>query len=186
MTSLVNIHSPSVPAPFRFIALGTFITSFALMATPAEAALGSVPLARSATDVTATSLVSGRAFVASRAAAGVSTSSSAASAAYSVNTVTLASGTVVREYVDTSRNQVFGVVWQGPRMPNLRDVLGASYNTFTTPTNDDTGPKFMGLSSRVLRSPSLVVLSQGHLGMFSGKAYLPASLPAGVTASDIQ
>ncbi|WP_250520786.1 DUF2844 domain-containing protein, partial [Caballeronia sp. NCTM1] len=37
-----------------------------------------------------------------------------------------------------------------------------------------------------VQDSGLVVHSGGHMGAFSGSAYLPQSLPAGVSASDIQ
>src|ERR1039458_677209 len=45
-------------------------------------------------------------------------------AGYVVHELTLASGTVVREFVGPS-GVVFGVAWQGPIKPDLNQLLGA-------------------------------------------------------------
>ena len=48
---------------------------------------------------------------------------------YTVHEMELPSGTIVREYVSPA-GVVFGVAWQGPFMPDLRQLFGAYYEQF--------------------------------------------------------
>jgi hypothetical protein len=99
-------------------------------------------------------------------------------AAYAVHTLTLPTGTVVREYASTA-GTVFGVAWNGPTLPDLKTTLGASFDAYVAA--NATRHANQGVST-----DSLVVVSGGHLRAFAGHAYLPPSLPAGVDASVIQ
>lgn len=111
-------------------------------------------------------------------------SNAANTASYSVTETTLSSGTVVREYVSPA-GIVFGLAWNGPRMPDLATLLGTYFTQFDSSraalraANPGRGPLDLEL-------PGLVVHSSGHMGAFSGQAYLPQSLPAGVSAADIR
>jgi Protein of unknown function (DUF2844) len=102
-----------------------------------------------------------------------------------VQTLTLPSGTVVREYLSTA-GVVFAVAWQGPVLPQLRPLLGADnfsqYTEAVTAAQTSGG----GHGAAGVSLPGLVVNSSGHMGAFFGRAWLPPSLPAGVSASDIQ
>ncbi len=173
-----------IPVRVRFNLAGAIALAIgASMAAsaPAFATLGSTPL--SGVDSHVVSVVS-IAHVA-HAAAGTSSGSTPAST-YSTNTITLQSGTVVREYVNTSTNQVFGLAWQGPRLPDLRQLLGTSFIRFAGSATQQPESTAMGASHRSLVASDLVVQSGGHMGLFVGKAYLPERLPSGVSASDIQ
>ena len=105
--------------------------------------------------------------------------SSSAQGAFTVHIVTLPSGTVVREYV-AANGMVFGVAWEGPTLPDLKTTLGAAFDRFATasPTRGG-GPLAVSASD-------LVVYSSGHLRAFSGHAYLPQALPAGVDAGVVR
>jgi hypothetical protein len=113
-----------------------------------------------------------------------SVASATSTAAYSVTQTTLASGDIVREYVSAS-GTVFGIAWRGPMMPDLPTLLGAYFTQYDSArvaqraAQPGRGPLNVAL-------PGLVVRSGGHMGAFSGQAYLPQSLPAGVSAADIQ
>ena len=100
-------------------------------------------------------------------------------AAYTVHTITLPSGTVVREYAGAD-GIVFGVAWEGPTLPDLKTTLGAAFDRFVnaSPTRGG-GPLAVSASD-------LVVYSGGHLRAFSGHAYLPMALPAGVDAGVVR
>ncbi len=50
---------------------------------------------------------------------------------YALHEMRSASGTMVREYVSTS-GTVFAVVWQGPWLPDLRQVLGNHFDQYQT------------------------------------------------------
>lgn len=104
---------------------------------------------------------------------------SSVQAAYTVHTITLPSGTAVREYVGVN-GVVFGVAWDGPTLPDLKTTLGASFDRFanSSPTRGG-GPLAVSTSD-------LVVYSGGHLRAFAGHAYLPHALPAGVDAAVVR
>jgi hypothetical protein len=101
--------------------------------------------------------------------------SSSAQGPYTLHIVTLPSGTIVREYA-ASNGIVFGVAWEGPTLPDLKTTLGASFDRFAT-ANPTRGGGPLAVSAS-----DLVVYSSGHLRAFSGHAYLPQALPAGVDA----
>src|SRR5262245_33866910 len=42
------------------------------------------------------------------------------------------SGTMIREYVNASSGTVFAVAWDGPWLPDLRQVLGAHFDHYQT------------------------------------------------------
>ena len=104
--------------------------------------------------------------------------------AYTLHEVRAASGTMVRQYV-SSTGAVVGVAWQGPSMPNLRQLLGAHFDRFQQAadaarrTRPGHGPLSINLGD-------LVVQSSGHTRAFSGQAYLPGHLPQGLRPSAIR
>ena len=102
------------------------------------------------------------------------------SSTYTVHEIELTSGTLVHEYVGTD-GKVFGVAWNGPTMPNLRQVLGSYFETFTKSTNVVKS----GHSHMMVSEPNLIVHSEGRLRAFHGNAYIPSMLPVGVTSSQI-
>jgi hypothetical protein len=104
---------------------------------------------------------------------------SSVQAAYSIHTITLPSGTVVREYVAPS-GIVFGVAWDGPTLPDLKATLGAAFARYVSASSTGRG------NPLAVSADDLVVYSGGHLRAFAGHAYLPAAMPAGVDASVVQ
>ena len=94
----------------------------------------------------------------------------------------LPTGTRVREYV-SARGTVFAVSWNGPFLPDLRDLLGPHFETMTAEAA--LNPK-AGRSQLVVRRPEVVIFSGGHMRAFEGRAWLPAELPAGFDISDIR
>lgn len=100
---------------------------------------------------------------------------------YSVQEIKTGDGTVVREYV-SAEGKVFGVAWNGPIMPDLKQLFGDYFPTFQSEAQA-RGPARGPL--KINRS-DLVIQSGGHMRAFSGRAYLPQLLPAGVTAAEIE
>jgi hypothetical protein len=98
---------------------------------------------------------------------------------YSVHELQLPSGTTVKEYVSTA-GSVFAVSWQGPSLPDLRQVLGKYFDVYTAAL------KVQGARSRQLESSGLVIQSGGRMRAFFGRVYVPQMLPRGVLAEDIQ
>ena len=103
------------------------------------------------------------------------------SARYTTHELRAASGTTVREYVSPA-GMVFAVAWEGPSLPDLRQLLGTYFDQYAgaaTARRARRAPVLVEL-------PTLVVQSSGHMRAFAGKAYLPQGLPQGVVANEIQ
>ena len=104
----------------------------------------------------------------------------AAAAKFAVHRLQLPSGTVVKEYVSPA-GMVFAVSWQGPSIPDLRQVLGRYFETYVGAV------KRQGASAvHTIQQPPLVVQTGGHMRAYFGTAYVPPMLPRGVLAEDIQ
>ena len=119
------------------------------------------------------------------AALGASTQPASAVGAATMHTLTLPSGTVVHEYVSPA-GRVFAVAWTGPLLPPLKQLLGTdNFTQYTQAVNAaQASGSLRGRTNIVL--DDLVVLSGGHMGAFSGTAYLRSAMPAGFSANDIQ
>jgi hypothetical protein len=102
---------------------------------------------------------------------------------YDIHEITSDNGMRLREYQNRS-GVVFAVVWSGPAMPDLQKLLGASYQTYTTAV---AAANHSGLkrSPRIATS-ELVVESEGHMRAYTGRAYLPALIPAGTSPADLR
>ncbi|QDZ27845.1 DUF2844 domain-containing protein [Noviherbaspirillum sp. UKPF54] len=100
---------------------------------------------------------------------------------YSVHEIQLPSGTVVREYVSLD-GKVFAIAWEGPSLPDIRQLLGAYFDRFATAMQG----KHRAQRHAVVSQPDLVIQSHGRMGAFSGRAYLPQALPQGVGADVVQ
>ncbi|HEX3680127.1 MAG TPA: DUF2844 domain-containing protein [Galbitalea sp.] len=107
-------------------------------------------------------------------------------AGYSVQEITAASGTVVREYVSSS-GVVFAVSWYGSSMPDLQQTLGSYFTQFQAAVQarraQQPGPR--GHNHLEIHTPSLVVRSFGHMRQYFGVAYVPALMPANLSLSDL-
>jgi len=103
---------------------------------------------------------------------------------YTLQELKAPSGTVVREYV-SSAGKVFAVAWRGPFLPDLHQLLGASFQPFTQAAHAKRERR-PGHGPVVVRQSGLVVLSAGHPRDYFGRAYLPDLLPQGFTAEEIQ
>jgi len=102
---------------------------------------------------------------------------------YDIHDITSANGVRLREFQNRN-GVVFAVVWSGPAMPDLQKLLGASYQTYATAV---AAANASGLK-RPLRiaTPDLVVESEGHMRAYTGRAYLPALIPAGTSPADLR
>jgi hypothetical protein len=101
---------------------------------------------------------------------------------YTVHEIILPTGTLVREYA-SSAGVVFAVTWKGPFLPNLQQILGNHFQTLVAHQAQHT---LVGHRSVSHHAADLVIESSGHPRSFVGRAYLPASIPAGITAQEIQ
>jgi hypothetical protein len=85
----------------------------------------------------------------------------------------LPSGTLVHEYISPG-GAVYGISWRGPRIPDLRELLGAHFAELAN--RDRTG----GHNRMTVTGADLVVQSTGHRRSFEGRAWIPSLVPAGV------
>jgi hypothetical protein len=94
-----------------------------------------------------------------------------------------AGGTTIDEYA-SSTGQIFAYKWRGPTMPDLPALLG-SYNA--SYRAGAAAQASGGLDLHVLRvaRPDVVVEAGGQMRSYVGSAWLPAALPAGVTADEL-
>jgi hypothetical protein len=93
----------------------------------------------------------------------------------------LPSGTVVTEFL-TATGVVYAVTWKGPALPDLHQVLGDYFSHYQTAARNPV------VRHRLVRidSPDIVIESSGKMRAFVGRAWVPALLPSGVTAAEIQ
>lgn len=108
----------------------------------------------------------------------------AANPAYTVHELTSPLGVVVREYASPS-GSIFAVSWRGHFMPDLRQLLGTYFEQYAMAARGQR-ERQAGRSFLMVREPSLVVQSVGHLREYSGRAYDPTLIPSGVSADDLQ
>ncbi|MGN6083455.1 DUF2844 domain-containing protein [Trinickia sp.] len=167
----------------RAAASATLLASaLAAASSPARAVLGGAPMATPADATVVTK--SATAHVASASSAAMSTSGPTVGAQYSVRATQLSSGTSVREYIGTDGN-VFGIAWNGPRMPDLQTLLGNYFPQYASGVQALHAARH-GRGPVAVEASNLVVHSGGHMGSFFGQAWLPSALPAGITGADIK
>jgi hypothetical protein len=105
-------------------------------------------------------------------------------ALYTVHEIQGTSGTVVREYV-SPEGKVFGVAWQGPWVPDMRQLLGTYFDEYTRANQARQGARIRR-GPVLINEPGLVVQIVGHPRAFAGRAYVPEMLPSGVRSESIQ
>jgi hypothetical protein len=102
---------------------------------------------------------------------------------YDVHVVSAASGLRISEYVDRS-GRIFAVSWTGPVVPDLRLLLGSQFEAFNAAQAAQAArPPRAALR---VATPGLVVENDGHMRSFTGRAWVPAWLPAGVGEADVR
>jgi len=93
-----------------------------------------------------------------------------------------ATGTTIREYVSPG-GTVFAVTWQGPWLPDLRQVLGSYFDEYERAVRTRTR-RTRGVVQ--IAEPNFVVVTSGHQRSFSGRAFVPSLAPAGVRADALR
>jgi len=93
-------------------------------------------------------------------------------------------GTVVREYVSPA-GTVFAVAWQGPWLPDMRQLLGSHFEEYEKAMQAQSGGR-VGRRPIQIELPGLVVHLTGHPRSYAGRAFVPEMLPQGVKAEDIR
>jgi hypothetical protein len=99
---------------------------------------------------------------------------------YRLHEIRLPSGTLVREFAG-SDGKVFAVAWNGPTVPNLREILGQYFDSYVTAAK----APHSGHHHLQIRQNDLVVQAGGRMRAFSGRAYLPQAVPSGVSVGDL-
>lgn len=101
---------------------------------------------------------------------------------FTIHEIKTPSGTVVREFVSPT-GTVFGVAWEGPWMPDLRQLLGPYFDQFVKGAQEN---KRQGRGPLLIQANGLVVQTGGHARSFFGRAYLVPSMPQNVSVEDIK
>lgn len=101
---------------------------------------------------------------------------------FTVHEIQTPSGTMVREFVSPG-GTVFGVAWEGPWMPDLRQLLGAYFEPFIKAAQQS---KSRGRGPLSIQENGLVVETGGHARSFFGRAYLVPMMPPSVRAETIR
>lgn len=100
---------------------------------------------------------------------------------YSVKELSSTNGKVVKEFV-SSAGMVFGVSWQGPTMPDLRQLLGSYFGQLQQAAQSRRQRR----GPLVIRNKDFVLVSGGHMRAFHGVAYVPSLLPGNVSAEVVR
>jgi Protein of unknown function (DUF2844) len=108
-------------------------------------------------------------------------SPASSNSAYTVEQISTPAGVTVNEYLSPS-GTVFAVSWRGPRPPDLSQLLGSYFAEYQTAAAAPPAQHHRLL----LQTEHLVVETSGHMRDLRGRAYVPALLPPGVNADEIQ
>jgi len=103
---------------------------------------------------------------------------------YSIHEIHVPNNVVVREFVSQS-GSVFAVAWQGAARPDLRQLLGTYFDSFSKASQAKKAQR-VGRGPLVIEQAGLVVEMSGHARSFLGRAYDPRTVPAGVSAAEIR
>ena len=95
--------------------------------------------------------------------------------AYTVHEIKVEAGTIVREYVSTT-GKVFGVVWQGPFVPDMSQLLGTYFEQYSKEAEIQRR-KGVGRRPLSIQQPGLVVQTGGHVRSYFGRAYFLRCCP---------
>lgn len=112
---------------------------------------------------------------ASAAPAQATQATTAAGVPYTRTHRTLPTQVAIDEYLDAG-GRVFAISWSGPFKPDLKELLGRHFESFRERAAAQRGGN---RSKLAVDTGEAVVVSEGHMGAFQGRAWLPSRLPAG-------
>lgn len=96
--------------------------------------------------------------------------------------LTRGNGAMVREFTNPA-GQVFAVTWSGPGKPDLRTLLGPYFSALQ-PNRTTRGMRVLRRPLQVAR-PDLQIQTGGHMGWFTGVAYIPSLAPPGFFTANL-
>ena len=105
--------------------------------------------------------------------------------AYTVHEIKAQTGTVVKEFVSPA-GKIFAVVWQGPFLPDLRQLLGSYFEKFSQSAQKLKSGQAHIRRRLLIQEPGLVVQTGGHMRAYFGRAYVPELVPQEVNIEEIQ
>jgi hypothetical protein len=100
---------------------------------------------------------------------------------YTVHELLTPAGATIKQFV-SAQGIVFAIAWRGPVMPDLRLLMGAYFDRYLQAAT----AKPINRRNLTVADANLVVSSSGQMRAFSGQAYLPIQLPAGVTPDELR
>jgi hypothetical protein len=103
---------------------------------------------------------------------------------YTVHEIQTAAGVAVKEYASPT-GRVFAVTWQGQVHPDLRQLLGDYFETYTQALQAQRAQRH-GHGPVLVQQAGLVVQVTGHVRSFFGRAFVPQMVPAGVKAEELR
>jgi len=109
----------------------------------------------------------------------------ASRALYNLHALTTDGGVQVNEYASPG-GAVFAITWQGPSQPDLRSLLGSYYARYQSAAAAAVQARRGAHREFSIRQSDLVLLSVAHQRSYRGVAYLPALMPAGLAAGELQ
>ena len=93
-------------------------------------------------------------------------------------------GGMVHELMN-SEGRIFAVTWSGPGKPDLKALLGSHFDAFQS-AGRSTARTMRSLRRPVqVNQPDLQIETAGHMGWFSGVAWLPSLAPATFSPRDL-
>ena len=102
---------------------------------------------------------------------------------FTVHELRSPSGVVVQEYASAA-GKIFAVSWQGPTLPDMKQLLGSYFEEFQKAAQENNQPG--GHSPLIVHHPGLVVELGGHMRAFAGRAYLADQMPSEVRSEEIR
>jgi Protein of unknown function (DUF2844) len=96
-----------------------------------------------------------------------------------------AGSTTINEYA-TSTGRIVAYTWAGPTMPDLRALLGNYADSYRTGAAALAASGNGNLHASRVARPDVIVESGGPMRSYAGRAWLPAGLPPGIVADDLQ
>ena len=103
---------------------------------------------------------------------------------YAIHEMTSDSGSKVREFA-TLDGKIFAVAWEGPFHPDYQQVLGPYFDQLQQATQQ-AAQRRARRAPVMIDTPGFVFQSLGHVRALAGRAYLPQTLPAGVSVEELK